>query len=290
MFLLIRLFKHELASAIRQQTGADAQFLIFSAHTERASTLITDAVFYFAAVPAVILFGIAKGGFGSGLGILAVPVIAMVVSPVQAAAILLPILCVMDLVGLWAYRGKWIWPELRILLPASLIGIIAGTLLFEYMNPARLRLLLGVVAVAFTVHHFLQAYLNKVTEQKLFGPALGMGAATLAGLTSFIAHAGGPPITMYLLHRGINRTQFVATTVVFFAVVNYVKLAPYAWLGQFDASNLKTSLVLAPLAPIGIGMGVWLHNRVTDRFFFRAAYTILFIVGLKLMYDGITGL
>jgi len=251
--------------------------------------LITDPIFYLAAVPAVILFGIAKGGFGSGLGVLAVPVIAMVVSPVQAAAILLPILCVMDLVGLWAYRGKWVWPELRILLPASLLGIFAGTLLFEYMSPARLRLLLGVVAVAFTMHHYLQSYLNKVTEQKLFGPALGMGAATVAGFTSFIAHAGGPPITMYLLRRGINRTQFVATTVVFFAVVNYVKLVPYAWLGQFDASNLRTSLVLAPLAPVGMGMGIWLHHRVTDRFFFKVAYTMLFVVGLKLMFDGING-
>lgn len=251
--------------------------------------MITDPFFYLAAVPAVIMFGIAKGGFGSGLGVMAVPLIAMVVSPVQAAAILLPILCLMDVVGLWAYRGKWMLTELRILLPASLVGIAVGTLLFEFMSPARLRLTLGIVAIAFTLHHWLQAALQRSMEQKLFGPAVGVGAAAVAGFTSFIAHAGGPPITMYLLRRGINRTQFVATTVVFFAVVNYVKLLPYAWLGQFDASNLKTSLVLAPLAPLGIGMGVWLHNRVTDRFFFKLAYTMLFIVGCKLIYDGSTG-
>jgi uncharacterized membrane protein YfcA len=250
--------------------------------------LITDPLFYFAAVPAVILFGIAKGGFGSGLGVLAVPLIAMVVSPVQAAAILLPILCVMDLVGLWAYRGKWVLPELRVLLPASLAGIAIGTLMFEFMSPARLRLLLGIVAISFTLNHWLQARLSQAAKQKLFGPAIGAAAAAVAGFTSFIAHAGGPPITMYLLRRGINRTQFVATTVVFFAVVNYVKLVPYSWLGQFDTSNLKTSLVLAPLAPVGIGMGVCLHKRVTDRFFFRVAYAMLFVVGLKLMYDGMT--
>ena len=252
--------------------------------------MIIDPIFYLAAVPAVIMFGIAKGGFGSGLGVLAVPLIAMVVSPVQGAAILLPILCVMDLMGLWAYRGKWILPELKILLPASLAGIAIGTLMFEYMSPARLRLLLGVVAISFTLNHWLQAKLTQEVEQKLFAPAIGMAAAAVAGFTSFIAHAGGPPITMYLLRRGLNRTQFVATTVVFFAVVNYVKLAPYAWLGQFDANNLKTSLVLAPLAPVGIGMGVWLHNRLTDRFFFRIAYGMLSVVGLKLMYDGSTGL
>lgn len=252
--------------------------------------MIIDPIFYVAAVPAVIFFGIAKGGFGSGLGVLAVPLMAMVVSPVKAAAILLPILCVMDLIGLWAYRGKWVWPELRLLLPAALIGIVAGTLLFEYMSPTRLRLLLGVVAVAFTLHHWLQARLSNVSEQKLFAPAIGFGAAAVAGFTSFIAHSGGPPIAMYLLRRGIDRTQFVATTVVFFAVMNYVKLAPYAWLGQFDDSNLMTALVLAPLAPVGMGMGIWLHNRVTDRFFFQIAYTLLFVVGIKLMWDGIAGL
>ena len=252
--------------------------------------MITDPVFYFAAVPAVIFFGIAKGGFGSGLGVLAVPLLAMVVSPLQAAALLLPILCLMDLVGLWAYRGKWVLPELRILLPSSLAGIAAGTLMFEYMSPARLRLLLGIVAIVFSVHHWLQTRLSAGKAQKLFGPAVGVGAGATAGFTSFIAHAGGPPVTMYLLRRGIDRTQFVATTVVLFAVLNYVKLIPYTWLGQFDATNLSTSLVLAPLAPVGIGMGVWLHNRVTDKFFFRIAYAMLFVVGLKLMYDGVTGL
>lgn len=252
--------------------------------------MITDTLFYFAAVPAVILIGVSKGGFGSGLGILAVPLLAMVVSPIQAAAIMLPILCFMDLLGLWAYRGKWIWPELRILLPASLIGIGIGTLMFEFMSPVRLRLLLGVVAISFTLHHCLQAYLSKKKHPKLFAPVIGMGAAAVAGFTSFIAHAGGPPITMYLLRRGIDRTQFVATTVLFFAVVNYVKLIPYTWLGQFDASNLMTSLILAPLAPLSIGLGVWLHNRVTDRFFFQVAYAMLFLVGVKLMFDGITSL
>lgn len=263
--------------------------LVLSADTERDPILITDTFFYVAAVPAVILFDIAKGGFGSGLGVAAVPLMAMVISPVQAAAILLPILCVMDLLGLWAYRGKWILPELRVLLPASLVGIAVGTLMFEYMSPARLRLLLGTVAISFTLNHWLQAKLTQASERKLFGPAIGMTAAAVGGFTSFIAHAGGPPITMYLLRRGLDRTQFVATTVVFFAVVNYVKLAPYAWLGQFDAGNLETSLVLSPLAPVGVSMGIWLHNRVTDRFFFRVAYAMLFVVGLKLMYDGITG-
>src|SRR5918994_3492124 len=122
----------------------------------RACLLITDPAFYLAAIPAVLLFGISKGGFGGGLGVMAVPLVALVVSPVQAAAILLPILCVMDLVSLWAYRGRWVLPELRLLLPASLVGIGIGTWMFGVMSPAVIRLMLGVIAIAFTLHHWLR--------------------------------------------------------------------------------------------------------------------------------------
>jgi hypothetical protein len=247
--------------------------------------LITDPAFYLVAIPAVLLFGIAKGGFGGGLGVMAVPLMALVVAPVQAAAILLPILCVMDLVSLWAYRGRWVLAELRLLLPASLVGIGIGTWMFGAMSPAVIRLLLGIVAVVFTLQHWLQALGSNAPQGRL-PPSAGVIAAATAGFTSFIAHAGGPPISMYLLRRHLDRTAFVGTTVVFFAVVNYVKLIPYTWLDQLDGSNLSTSLVLAPLAPVGVATGVWLHNRVTDRLFFRVAYTLLFVVGLKLMYDG----
>lgn len=253
-------------------------------------TFIADPWFYVLAVPAVVMFGISKGGFGGGLGVVAVPLMALTISPVQAAAILLPILCLMDLFSLWAFRGKWLRSEIRILVPASLLGIGIGTLLFGYMSPALIRLMLGTVAISFTLHHWAQRYLSGGAEQSLFPPVVGVFAATIAGFTSFIAHAGGPPLNVYLLRRGLDRTMFAGTAVLFFTVVNYVKLIPYAWLGQFDASNLGTSLVLSPLAPIGIGIGFWLHQRVSDRFFFLFVYVMLFVVGIKLIVDGVTGL
>jgi uncharacterized membrane protein YfcA len=252
--------------------------------------LITDPWFYAAAVPAVLLFGISKGGFGGGLGTLAVPLLALVISPVQAAGILLPILCLMDLFSLWAYRGKWDYGELRVLVPASLVGIGMGTALFEYMSPAVIRLIVGVVAVSFTLHYWVARSVRRSRELPDYPRAAGLLGGAAAGFTSFIAHAGGPPINMYLLRRPHDRTVFVATTVLFFAIVNYTKLIPYAWLGQLEAGNLVTSLVLSPLAPLGVMMGVWLHRRVSDRFFFFTVYVLLAAVGLRLIWQGLAEL
>ncbi len=252
--------------------------------------MITDPWFYALAIPAVLLFGISKGGFGGGLGVMAVPLMALVISPVQAAAILLPILCVMDLVALWKFRGKWIWPELRVLLPASLVGILAGTLLFEYLSASLVRLIVGVIAIAFTLHFWINKQRSNSEQLASYPRSYGVVGASVAGFTSFIAHAGGPPISMYLLRRPLNRTDFAATTIVFFAVVNYVKLIPYTWLGQLDTDNLATSAALVVLAPIGVLIGAWLHKRVSDKTFFAFVYLLLLVVGLKLVYDGIGGL
>jgi len=252
------------------------------------SHLITDPLFYAVAIPAVLLFGISKGGFGGGLGTAAVPLIALVVSPVQAAAILLPILCVIDLVAMWNFRGNWLWPELKVLLPASLLGILAGTLLFEYMSASVVRLIVGVVAISFTLHYGISKKRSSSADLPHFPRSYALLGGSVAGFTSFVAHSGGSPISMYLLRRPLDRTDFAGTTILFFAVVNYVKLVPYAWLGQFDSDNLATSAALVVLAPIGVLIGAWLHKRVSDRFFFGLVYVLLFVVGLKLIFDGVT--
>jgi hypothetical protein len=250
--------------------------------------LITDPWFYAVAIPAVLVYGISKGGFGGGLGVVSVPLMALVISPVQAAAILLPILCVMDLVALWKFRGKWVLPELKILLPASLLGIVVGTFLFEYMSAAVVRLIVGTVAIAFTAHYWIIKRRTKGAELKDYPQSYGLAAGSVAGFTSFVAHSGGPPISMYLLRRSLDRTGFAATSIVFFAIVNYVKLIPYGWLGQLDADNLATSATLVVLAPIGVLIGAALHKRVNDKFFFALIYVLLFVVGLKLVYDGVS--
>ncbi len=252
--------------------------------------MITDPVFYLVAIPAVLIFGIAKGGFGGGLGVVSVPLMALVISPVQAAAILLPILCLMDIFSLWAWRGKWSWTQLRFLIPAGLLGIAIGTALFGYMSVAVVKLILATIVITFTLNYGWQRLRKKKEKKHEANPVVGVLAATTSGFTSFVAHSGGPPLNMYLLSQNIDRSVFVATSVIFFTMANYVKLVPYAWLGQLDTSNLTISLVLAPLAPIGVGMGVWMHKNISEKLFYRVCYSFLFVVGLKLLYDGLTGL
>ena len=181
------------------------------------------------------------------------------------------------------------WPELRTLLPASLIGILVGTLLFEYMSASVVRLIVGTVAIAFTLHFWISTTRAPKSALPDFPQSWGILGGSVAGFTSFVAHAGGPPFSMYLLRRPLNRTDFAATAILFFFVVNYVKLLPYAWLGQFDVTNLATSAALAVLAPIGVLVGAWLHERVSDRLFFAFVYLLLFVAGVKLVSDGVAG-
>jgi uncharacterized protein len=251
-------------------------------------TYITDPFFYMAAIPAMIIIGISKGGFGGSLGMLGVPLITLFISPVQAAAILLPILCLMDIFGLIAYRRGADWKNLWCLLPGALFGITVGALLFQYLNDDIIRLIIGLMAVVFTLNHWLKPKLDTPPH----GASIIKGSlwGSLSGFTSFVAHAGGPPLQFYMLPQKINKTLFVGTSVWFFFAVNYIKLIPYAYLGQFSAENLGTSLLLLPLAPIGIWCGVKAHDKVPEQLFYKIAYAALFIVGLKLLWDAFNGL
>ena len=246
---------------------------------------ISDPWFYVVAVPAVLLSGISKGGFGGGLGILAVPLMALFVSPFHAAAIMLPILCTMDLFGLWAYRNTWDRRNLIIMLPAALVGIAVGALTFRFFDEDFVRLLVGGIAVAFTLNRWLK---RQPKGGRGAGIVSGSAWSVVAGFTSFVAHAGGPPLQFHLLPQRLDKTVYVGTTVVFFLVVNYVKLVPYGILGLFSPANLGTALVLAPLAPLGIRLGVRLHSVVPEVWFYRVCYVMLLLTGCKLIWDGLS--
>ncbi len=244
--------------------------------------MIADPWFYAAATVAVLIVGIAKGGLGGGIAVVGVPLMAMVISPAQAAAVLLPILMVMDVLAVRAYRGAWDWPNLRVLVPAALFGTVLGAATFDYLTPDGLRALVGVIALTYSLQYFGPR--GEATRQSP-RRAAGVLWGVLAGFASFSVHAGGPPLHAYLLPQRMDRTTFQATGVAFFFVVNWSKVGPYAWLGQWNADNLLTSLVLLPLAPLGIWIGRRLHERATDELFFRIVHASLFVIGVKLLYD-----
>lgn len=246
--------------------------------------MIDNPWFYAAALPAVFINGISKGGFGSGLGIVSVPLMALTVPVTEAAAIMLPILCVMDLAALWAYRRRWDRENMKIMLPAGLAGLVLGALTFRYINEAGLKLVLGTVAVGFVIYHWSDAArrLTKARPSKL----KGYFWCCVSGYTSTLTHAGGPPMSIYLLPQRLDKALLAGTAVVFFAVMNYVKLLPYFWLGLFDARNLSTAATLAPIGVLGIMAGVWVRQRISEALFYRLCYGFLLLTGGKLLYDS----
>lgn len=246
--------------------------------------MITDPLFYFFAVPAILIFGIAKGGFGNAIGVVAVPLMALAVSPLQAAAILLPILCVMDVFAIRKFWRQWDVTNIVIMLPAGCVGVLVGSLTFSYLNEGHVRLLIGLLALIFALNFWLK---SPGSIQKEPDYIKGSFWSVIGGFTSFGIHSGGPPVNIYLLPQKLHPKVFMGTCAMFFWITNYVKLIPYFILGQLDSQNLQTSLVLLPLAPIGVGFGYYLHTRVSTKKFYNIFNFFLIITGCKLTYDGV---
>ena len=246
--------------------------------------MIDNPLFWVTAVISVIITGISKGGFG-GLALLAVPLMALTISPVQAAGIMLPILIVMDWVSVWSYRKHWDKKLLILMLPGAILGILAAWKFAAYVDDQFVRICVGLIAVLFPIYAIFKP---KSREDIVVGNRpLGVISGIAAGFTSFIAHAGGPPFQAYAIPQGLEKRLYAGTAVMFFFVVNFVKLLPYAMLGQFDKTNLTTSLILIPLAPIGVLIGVWLLKRIDQDVFYRILYGLIFMVGVKLLWDGL---
>lgn len=247
--------------------------------------MLAHPAFWLAAVPAVLIFGVTKGGFGGGLGIAATPLLATVLPPAEAAAVLLPLLCVMDIVGIGAYRHTWHAPAILVMAPGALLGITLASLVFRYLPEDGVRLLLGLVAVLFAGQYFLRR--RPAAETRPHRPAVGAVLGMAAGFTSTIAHAGGPPANMYLLPLRLNKTVYVGSMVILFAIVNATKLLPYTLLGLFDRATLTASLALAPVAVFGMVLGIWLHKRVDAAIFYRLCYFFVLLTGVDLIWNAL---
>lgn len=249
-----------------------------------AFDLIADPGFYAVAVPAVLLMGLSKSGFLGGFGSLAVPLMALAIPVPQAAAIMLPLLFIMDAVGLqqmWARRDRAL---LRLLLPAGLAGTVVGTILFGLLPGKTVAAIVGGLTLLFLAQRLL---FPPKADGHVASRPLGVALGIASGFTSFVAHAGSPPISAYVLPMRLAPITYAATMAVFFAAVNLSKWIPYAWLGLIDLRNMSTALVLMPLAPLGVWLGVWLTKRIPSTWFYRIAYAGMGLTGVKLLWDGL---
>jgi len=244
-----------------------------------------DWTILYIAIPAVIMTGLSKGGLGGGLSMLGTPMLALYMAPLQAAAIMLPVMILMDFVGLYTYRRHVEWALLKSLVPAGLLGVGIGSVTATLVPAEAVRILVGSIAIIFGVVEFVRDARKMPARSPKNSTAIIWG--TLSGFTSFISNAGGPPYQAYTVPLRMDKMTFVGTSVVFFTIINLVKMVSYFALGEVTTDNLTISAALIPVAILGVLAGIWAVKKITQTFFYRLTYIAMLIVGTKLLWDGL---
>lgn len=247
-----------------------------------------DPAFFAVAIPAVVIAGLSKGGFGASAGFASTPLLALVMPPAQAAALMLPILMVMDVASLRAYWRRWSWPDARRLMIGAAAGVGLAWATFRVVSAEMVQLMVGVIAIVFVLFQIVRSYGLVRPRPGTAGAGSGLFWGTVCGFTSFIANAGGPPASMYLLARPLDKTTFQATTVIAFWWVNLIKLPAFLSLGLLQLDMARPLAILLPLSLASVLAGVWAHRSISDRWFFRLTYALLLCTGAKLIWDAAT--
>lgn len=247
--------------------------------------------FWAAAVCAVLLVGISKAGFGGGVATLATPLLALTTGVAQAAALLLPLFVIADMLALYYYRRDFDKKSINLLMPGALVGILAGALFFRTLSgkEAALRLGIGTLALLFVVFQAATDFIFGKISKHTPGAVEGVTMGALTGFTSTISHSGGAPLAIYLLPQRFPKHVYVGTTTIVFAATNALKLLPYAFLGLLKVSDAGTVLLLTPFCIAGVSLGVYMNRRFNDIWFMRLVYGFLLISGIELVWTGIAG-
>ena len=247
-----------------------------------------DIWFFLIAGPATIFAGVSKGGFGSGAAFAAASLLALVLDPGIALGVMLPLLMLIDVASLPSYWGKWDWKAGVLLILGGLPGVAIGAWLYSVSDPDVFRVSIGVISILFVAWQFSTARGWIQQGTRALPQWVGASAGVIAGFTSFVSHAGGPPVAIYLLRQGFDKLTYQSTTVLTFWAINIAKAVPYAFLGMFTLDTLKADLMLAPFALLGTWIGIKLHYLVPEKLFFGLTYIMLLATGTKLIWDGLT--
>lgn len=242
-----------------------------------------DSYFFLASL-AALLIGLSKGGLSS-MGMLAVPLLSLVMSPVKAAVLLLPIFVVSDMVGIWLYRKSFDTRNLKILIPAGIFGIFIGWLTASVVSDTAVKLLIGLIGLSFCLNMWLRK--TDPTDQQAPHLLKGSFWGALSGFTSFISHSGAPPYQVYMLPQKLPKIEFAGTTTLFFAVINATKIIPYQHLSPYAYEDVLSAAALMPFALVGTFLGAYLTQRIADKWFFMLIQLGLFALSLKLTADAV---
>lgn len=239
----------------------------------------------------VLVIGIAKAGFGGGVGVLAVPLIANALPAERAIGVMLPILIFADLFSVYSHRRGVSWPHLRSLLIGAAVGIVLGTfVLWTFKDTGRLtwalNLMVGAICLLLVVIQMFRL-LGGAIPRIPPGPVGGIASGCTAGTVSTIAHSAGPVVNLYLLEQKLDKTRLVATMVVFFLVANCMKLPTYFGLGLINVRTLIESALFAAFVPAGIVAGLWMHKRLAERPFTVIMYLGAAAAGGRMLYKAI---
>ncbi len=246
-----------------------------------------DPLFYLVGLTTVFVIALSKGAFGGGLAILGVPMLSLVLPPLDAAIVIAPLVSFMDFFAFGSFgRNSLSKPDLVWLAPGLLAGIALGYFFFVHVDPRVVAACIGAITVVFALDYFFRGRKSEQKERPV-SPPLALAAGSAAGFTTFVAHAGGPPMTAYLLYRGLNKTVFAGTAVALFTLGNIIKLVPYGALAIAKPSTLLQALVLAPVVPAGVWLGKYIHDRLEQRWLYFWCYVLLLCAALKLLYDAL---
>jgi uncharacterized membrane protein YfcA len=250
-------------------------------------TIITDPWFYLVAVPAVMCLGLSKGGFSS-IGMIATPLVAIVMGPLEAAALLLPIILVQDAMSVWIYRRTWDAWNLKVMIPGSVLGIAGAGVLAAQVSDGVIRLVVGLIALGLVAYMFARAGLPGESAQPRASHGVFWGA--LSGFTTTLIQIGAPPYFAFVLPQRLPKMVYVGTTVMFFASANVMKIVPYLALGQFSTRGLATSLALFPLAIVFNALGIYLVRITPETLFYRITNLLVLVLGCELTRQGLVQL
>ena len=245
--------------------------------------LFFDSAYLPYAALGAVLVGLSKGGLPA-TGTLAVPILSLVMSPIKAATLLLPIYVISDAVGVWLYRKDFSPWNLKVLIPAGMLGVFVGWLTTSMISEQMVTLLIGVIGVAFCLNTWLRKKPEGLPTPASLLPGLFWGS--LSGFTSFISHAGAPPYQVYVLPQQLSKTVFAGTATLVFAAINLAKVLPYQNLRPYQMADLMDAVVLIPFAIGGTFLGAVLTKKIPDVLFFRLVQIGLFAISLKLIWSA----